>query len=377
MGKLAIVEHDGRGGLAFEDRPFVVMVDGAFEPGHRRPRGARSRPGSGVAEGAGPRAPPWRRRGGRAGARGRRHTRAPVAHALGVVPLRPWVRFALAALACQACARPAARPERAAARPERADARPAASSAPGDAPSALAPAPPAAETAPPASGGAAAALAPPEAPAARAIGPFEVPFAKGRTVYFAVPPRPGGPRRLIANLHGMCNPPAYACGYWLRAGAERGFVVCPTGNATCGPGASAPPTWTTRAAPMADDLERAVAAVDASFPGEISPEGAVLTGFSKGGYVAPAVAARRPGRFAYLLINEADVALDAASLRQSGVRAVALVAGELDSQVASERHTAAGAGLPREVVDHAQGRPPRLGRHRRDHGRRARLTRRA
>ena len=30
MGKLQIIEHDGRGGLRFEERPFVVMRDGAF-----------------------------------------------------------------------------------------------------------------------------------------------------------------------------------------------------------------------------------------------------------------------------------------------------------------------------------------------------------
>ena len=30
MGKLEIVEHDGRGRLRFEERPFVVMQDQAF-----------------------------------------------------------------------------------------------------------------------------------------------------------------------------------------------------------------------------------------------------------------------------------------------------------------------------------------------------------
>jgi hypothetical protein len=30
MGKLEVLEHDGRGGLRFESRPFVVMVDRAF-----------------------------------------------------------------------------------------------------------------------------------------------------------------------------------------------------------------------------------------------------------------------------------------------------------------------------------------------------------
>jgi tetratricopeptide (TPR) repeat protein len=30
MGKLQIIEHDGKGGLRFEERPFVIMEDGAF-----------------------------------------------------------------------------------------------------------------------------------------------------------------------------------------------------------------------------------------------------------------------------------------------------------------------------------------------------------
>jgi hypothetical protein len=30
MGSLQVVEHDGSGGLKFDDRPFVVMTDKAF-----------------------------------------------------------------------------------------------------------------------------------------------------------------------------------------------------------------------------------------------------------------------------------------------------------------------------------------------------------
>ena len=30
MGKLEIIEHDGKGGLRFEERPYVVMVNQAF-----------------------------------------------------------------------------------------------------------------------------------------------------------------------------------------------------------------------------------------------------------------------------------------------------------------------------------------------------------
>jgi hypothetical protein len=30
MGKLEIIDHDGKGGLSFDERPFVVMADQAF-----------------------------------------------------------------------------------------------------------------------------------------------------------------------------------------------------------------------------------------------------------------------------------------------------------------------------------------------------------
>jgi hypothetical protein len=30
MGTLSIIDHDGKGGLTFEERPFVVMQDRAF-----------------------------------------------------------------------------------------------------------------------------------------------------------------------------------------------------------------------------------------------------------------------------------------------------------------------------------------------------------
>jgi hypothetical protein len=30
MGKLEVVQHDGKGELKFDERPFVIMQDGAF-----------------------------------------------------------------------------------------------------------------------------------------------------------------------------------------------------------------------------------------------------------------------------------------------------------------------------------------------------------
>jgi hypothetical protein len=101
------------------------------------------------------------------------------------------------------------------------------------------------------------------------------------------------------------------------------------------------PTWTESYAKMDDDLERSIATVDGANPGEMSRNGAILTGFSKGGYAAPEIAKLHPGRWPLLLINEADVSVSAASLRASGVLAVAFVAGERSGSIAGERATVA------------------------------------
>jgi hypothetical protein len=180
--------------------------------------------------------------------------------------------------------------------------------------------------------------APEASPTQREIGPFELPFDGSRTVYF-VAPRKSGPARLIANLHGVCNPPGYACGYWVQAAADVGFLVCPTGNSTCGP--KGPPTWTEPMTKMDEDLERAIAVVDAKYPGDVSRDGAVLTGFSLGAYAAANIARTHPGRWPYLILTEANVELDAASLQKAGVRAVAMLAGERGAMIGPQKRTIA------------------------------------
>lgn len=182
----------------------------------------------------------------------------------------------------------------------------------------------------------------------REIGPYEVPFeaagvanAKDRHVYFVVSrtKEEKKPARLLANLHGVCNPPGYACGYWVEAAASTGFLVCPSGNSRCG-GAKGPPTWTESFPQMDSDLEKAIALVESKYPGEISREGSILTGFSMGAYAAYMIAQKHPGRWPYLILNESDVPLERAALEAAGVKAVALIAGEIGSQVAGERKTA-------------------------------------
>jgi hypothetical protein len=175
-------------------------------------------------------------------------------------------------------------------------------------------------------------------PTEREIGPYELPFLPKRKVYFVVSKSTKTPARLVANLHGVCNPPGYACGYWTESGSKAGFLICPEGNSTCGAGG--PPTWTEPHAKMDEDLEKAIAVVDKEYPGQISREGSILTGFSYGAYAAATIARAHPGRWPYLILTEANVPLDASWLKTAGVKAVALVAGEIGSQLAGERATA-------------------------------------
>jgi hypothetical protein len=135
----------------------------------------------------------------------------------------------------------------------------------------------------------------------------------------------------------MCNPPGYACGYWLGAGTDEGFMVCPEGNTRCG--ASGPSSWDESFAAMDKDLEAAIAVVDAAHPGEITREGSILTAFSRGAYAAPVIASMHPGRWPYLILAEADVTLSAAALRAAGVKAVVLLAGEWGTQIKGEKET--------------------------------------
>jgi hypothetical protein len=178
-------------------------------------------------------------------------------------------------------------------------------------------------------------------------GPHHLKLEADRLIYYAFPgdgEAHPSPWRLVVNLHGTCGGPEYATGSWIHAGVEVGALVAPTGNAHCGSSPLSPPTWEAPSwgelvRDMDADLERSVAIVKARHPRSIRQEGAILTGYSRGGYAVPFLAGMRPGRWPLLLIIEADATLDAASLRRAKVRAVALVAGELGDQIAGMRKT--------------------------------------
>jgi pimeloyl-ACP methyl ester carboxylesterase len=141
---------------------------------------------------------------------------------------------------------------------------------------------------------------------------------------------------------------------WLGAAVEVGALVCPSGNARCGDAQLGPPSWEASSwdelvAIMDTDLERSIAKVQAKHPGAIQRDGAVLTGWSRGAFAAPVLARLHPGRWPFLVLVAGNVPLAAASLRKAGVKAVALLAGELGTELAGERKTAAEleqAGFP-------------------------------
>jgi hypothetical protein len=170
-------------------------------------------------------------------------------------------------------------------------------------------------------------------------GPFEIPFLGTRTAFVVAPRSLATPARLLAMIHGVCVPPSYACGYWADVASSTGFLVCPTGNKTCEGGGRGPPTWEEPFADIDADLERAIAATLDVFPGQMDRNGAILSGFSRGSYAAVILAIRHPGRWPFLILNEADVELSVSMMRAAKVRAVALIAGEWGSQLAGERTT--------------------------------------
>ena len=168
-----------------------------------------------------------------------------------------------------------------------------------------------------------------------------VPFAEDRSAFVVMPRLPTHAPRLLAAIHGVCTPPSYVCGEWQNAASDKGLLVCPTGNSSCGPDGTGGPTWEGPFSGIDTDLELSIEAVRRQLAPSLTHDGAVLVGYSRGGYVAVITAVRHPGRWPFLIVNEADVDLTVPMLRGAGVRAVALIAGEWGTQLAGERRTAA------------------------------------
>jgi hypothetical protein len=172
----------------------------------------------------------------------------------------------------------------------------------------------------------------------------ELSLDAGRSIWYAAP-KDAGAARLIGHIHGVCGAPSYACGKWIGAGTAAGVMVCPTGNAKCGDSPLGPPSWE---APswlelvgiMDHDLETAITKVGAKRK-TFTREGAILTGYSRGAFAAPAIARAHPNRWRHLVLIEANVQLTTKGLEAAGVKSVALVAGEYGDQIQGMQKTEA------------------------------------
>jgi pimeloyl-ACP methyl ester carboxylesterase len=98
-----------------------------------------------------------------------------------------------------------------------------------------------------------------------------------------------------------------------------------------------PPSWDESFALMDQDLELGIKIAQKKTDGGFDREGSVLVGFSRGGWAAIDLVRMHPGRWQYLILIEADVTINKAYLDASKVRAVAMVAAELGTELPGEK----------------------------------------
>jgi pimeloyl-ACP methyl ester carboxylesterase len=145
-------------------------------------------------------------------------------------------------------------------------------------------------------------------------------------------------------LHGNFDRPEWECAIWSEAAAFHGFVLCPRGVRT--PWATrAEDRWTYKgAARVAAEIEAALAALEARYPGRVTRAGLALAGFSLGAILAPDLAAASPGKYSTLFLVEGGVEkIDprrSAALRRAGVGGIGL------AMSAPGRRRAAIAAIP-------------------------------
>jgi len=133
----------------------------------------------------------------------------------------------------------------------------------------------------------------------------------------------------ITFLHGACMSTTDTCRRLDALSSDDAWLVCPSGNSTCGGDAS---DWSGDGDEKADFLDDAVGeALDSiDLPRADTRRTDVLMGFSRGAFVARDVAYARPGRYRGLVLIGAATVPDAELLRKNGIRRVVLSSGDYD-----------------------------------------------
>ncbi|MEL6181150.1 MAG: hypothetical protein AAFS10_19495 [Myxococcota bacterium] len=186
-----------------------------------------------------------------------------------------------------------------------------------------------------------------------------LPLEEGFAPALHVAPSGEGPRPVMIFLHGIRANVEEQCGWWRPLGDSYGWLLCLRGDRE--PNTTVrQDLWTyRRRGRVHREIEVALAALEARYPGRVSRQGTVLAGYSRGAIMAPKlVLMAPPGRFPYLFLAEGGQdAIDRirpGALRRHGVQGVGLAMGTVMRRRRAERQTIPAlqrAGLQAVYVD--------------------------
>lgn len=184
-----------------------------------------------------------------------------------------------------------------------------------------------------------------------AVTPFTVTGDGGRPVVIYPPHDKAQHAPSLIMLHGMCSGAAFTCDFWSEGARSSSFLVCPTGNSTCGEGYAdwGGPT-DVRVASVESSLDAAEAEIGERLDHD---QGDIIAGFSRGAFLARdyLYATRRQFRGAIFL--GAAVSPDPKRLRDAGIVRVVLGSGDLDGARSTMEHAAeklTAAGIPAKFI---------------------------
>ena len=167
----------------------------------------------------------------------------------------------------------------------------------------------------------------------RPLAPFTLRDEQGRPIEVYPPAVPAS--AVVVVLHATCMEPASVCDRFGEAGRDTGWLLCPSGNATC----NGEPDWHGPGAAKASFLDRAIAHLEHALPTFVDDRPGVLIGWSRGAYAARDIlyaVVDQPnltslgGRFRGVVFIAAQVTPDAEKLRSAGISRVVMAVGEQD-----------------------------------------------
>ena len=151
------------------------------------------------------------------------------------------------------------------------------------------------------------------------------------------PPPAWGKLPLTVMLHGMCAIPEWECPVFRAGAAHSSWLLCPPGPAACNGGGA---MWSGLPTRLAEAIDTATSTLSSQQP-EVDVTRKVLIGYSLGATAALGIITARPGEWLALMLVNASLEPSPAVIQKSGVRRVALVAGEHDGSRGTLRGAAA------------------------------------